>query len=126
MNSAMSHPYKTNLYFSTDLILQICFLLLENIIKRGTVFLNLKDELHLTSMKQDTGAFFFFFRFNSIYISGCYKNNSFELLLGQVKCRIMDLACSYTPTKSLLSSACLIPFYNICCYKSGSFGLLPT
>lgn len=59
MNSAMSHPYKTNLYFSTDLILQICFLLLENIIKRGTVSLNLKDELHLTSMKQDTGAFFF-------------------------------------------------------------------
>lgn len=80
----MSHPYKTNLYFSTDLILQICFLLLENIIKRGTVFLNLKDELHLTSMKQDTQVHFFF-RFNSIYISGCYKSNSFELLLGQVK-----------------------------------------
>lgn len=69
----MSHPYKTNLYFSTDLILQIYFLLLENIIKRGTVFLNLKDELHLTSMKQDTGAFFFFLDLTAFTFLGVIK-----------------------------------------------------
>lgn len=73
MNSAMSHPYKTNLYFSTDLILQICFLLLENIIKRGAVFLNLKDELHLTSMKQDTRVHFFFLDLTAFTFLGVTK-----------------------------------------------------